>query len=83
MDTPVVLGYDVQNFVYALATLIGAYGGFPSPPAQLAEVFNKRNELFKWLLLVILVWQGGAKHDLRLAGLVVGAVFAAHQVLDN
>ena len=41
----------------ALGTGIGAFGGFPNPPKVFVQL--TQNELVKWLLLFVLIWQGG------------------------
>ena len=65
--------YTSKQIVGAVATGIGAFGGFPTSPqfAKLAE-----NEMFRWAMVFILVWQGGGNHDPKLSALVTAALYA-------
>jgi hypothetical protein len=71
--------YTVNQIVLALATAVGAYGGFPDPPAVFKNLV--RNEMVQWALVWVLIYQGGSGQDLTLATLVTAAMFAAHKSL--
>jgi hypothetical protein len=73
--------YTSQDIILAFATGLGAFGGFPKPP----RVFNNLLEtypIFRWLLVFILVWQGGAKQDHKLATLITATIFALSKALE-
>ena len=67
--------YSTKELVLASATAIGAFGGFPQPPKVFTDLVQS-NELFRYLLLFILIWQGGAGQDHKLAALITAAMYA-------
>jgi len=69
--------YSYEQMVLATATAIGAYGGFPVPPASVARFFQ--NEPVQWLLVWNLVYQGGSGQDVQLALLVTAAMYFFHK----
>jgi hypothetical protein len=71
--------FTVQQIVLALATAVGAYGGFPEPPPMFKDLV--KNEMFQWALVWVLIYQGGSGQDITLATLVTAAMFAAHKSL--
>ena len=60
-----ILGYTQEQWLLALATGIGAYGGFPKAPKAF-EKFAK-TELAQWTLVFVLLYQGGAGQDVKFA----------------
>ena len=70
-----------ETVILAVATGLGAWGGFPAPP----RAFNKfvANELVQYALVFVLLMQGGAGKNYKLAGLVTGIMYALHKILDN
>lgn len=74
-----VMGYTANQLILALATAIGAYGGFPTAPALFRQVAS--NEIAQWALVFVLVWQGGAGQDHKLALLITAAMYAANKAL--
>ena len=73
--------YSSKDILLALATGIASMGGFPTPPKKFQDL--TKNEMFQWTLVFILIWQGGAKQDIKLAGLVTAAMFALYKSLSN
>jgi hypothetical protein len=71
--------YSVDQLMLAVATAVGAYGGFPAPPS--AFVHLTKNEMVQWTLVFVLVYQGGGAQDPKLSLLITAAMFAAHQAL--
>mgnify|MGYP001329193999 CR=1 FL=1 len=67
------------NLVLALATAVGAFGGMPPAPAAFNEM--AKNELFQYLMLWVLIFQGGGAQDTKFTTLVTGIVIALLQVL--
>jgi hypothetical protein len=73
--------YSSKNIMLALATGVGAFGGFPAAPPQLVEL--TKNEMVQWALIYVLLYQGGAKQDPKLAALITAVIFALHKALSN
>lgn len=80
LDNIDVMGYKGRDLLLPLATAIGAYGGFPAPPAFFTEM--TQHELFRWSLVFILVWQGGSGQDVKLAFLVTALMYAVHKSME-
>jgi len=78
LDNISVLGYTGRQLLLPLATAIGAYGGFPRPPAMFTEITN--NELGRYALLFVLVWQGGAGQDVKLALMITALLYVVSQL---
>ena len=74
-------GYSNAAVVLALATAVGAWGGFPAPPARVSELMS--NPMVQWGLVAVLVWQGGAGQDLNLALMVTALMWAATHLADR
>ena len=73
--------YDSKQIILAFATLIGAFGGFPSPPRQFTELSG--NEWFRWLMVAILVFQGAGGQDPRLAATVTAIGYVGYKYLER
>lgn len=76
-----LLGYDVNALVLVMATAIGAYGGFPTPPPLFQQL--TQNEIVQWGLVFVLCYQGGAGQDVKLAALATVTMYALHKFLSN
>ena len=65
--------YGLWKFVLALATMLGAFGGFPEPP----KAFNRLTQykVVQWGLLFVLLYQGGAGEDPVFAGVITAVTF--------
>jgi len=46
-----------SQIIVASATGLGAFGGFPDPPNVFKDLI--KCEAVKWVLLAVLIWQGG------------------------
>ena len=73
--------YSVDQLMLAVATAVGAYGGFPAPPSAFVQL--SKNEMVQWALVFVLLFQGGAGQDPKLAALITAAMFALHKALSN
>lgn len=78
------VGDDVPSteaIVLAVATGLGAWGGFPAPPRS----FNRfvTNEIVQYALVFVLLMQGGAGKNYKLAGLITGVMYVLHKILDK
>ena len=63
----------------AFATGVGAFSIMPQPPQVLREL--GKNKIVQWAMLFVMLWQGGAAQDVKLAAFVTAAMFAIYQVL--
>jgi len=75
----VKVNLDLSNWILPIATALGAFGGFPEAPAFFKTM--AKNELFQYLMLFVLVWQGGSGQDVAVAGIVTVAVFIVNKLL--
>lgn len=73
--------YTNQQIMLALATGIGAYGGFPAAPAAFTKL--AQNEIVQWALVFVLLYQGGAGQDIKFAAMVTVAMYVVHMVLKK
>jgi hypothetical protein len=76
-----VLGYSLQTLVLVMATAVGAWGGFPTPPPVVASAMQ--NPMVQWGLVLVLCYQGGAGQDLQLAAMATVAMYALDMFLRN
>ncbi|ADO67273.1 hypothetical protein crov240 [Cafeteria roenbergensis virus] len=76
-----LLGYNMEALVLVLATAVGAYGGFPTPPPIVQQL--TQNEMVQWGLVFVLCYQGGSGQDVKLAALATVTMFALHKFLSN
>ena len=72
---------DTKAIILAVATGLGAWGGFPAPPRG----FNRfvTSEYVQYALVFILLMQGGAGQNYKLAGMVTGIMYVLHKILDK
>ena len=63
----------------AVMSAIGALGGFPAAPKQFNELV--KDEMFQYLMLWILIYQGGGSQDPKLTTMVTVLVYAVMQML--
>ena len=76
-----ILGYPQEKWILAMATGIGAYGGFPKAP-PVFEKFKKK-KLVQWLLVFVLLYQGGGSQDIKFTISVTIAMYIVHMFLIN
>ena len=72
--------YTPAQITLAVATAIGAYGGFPVPPKSVAALFQ--NEPVQWFLVYNLIYQGGSGQDVQLAVMVTAAMYVFHKAVS-
>lgn len=73
--------YFKGSFLLAMATLIGAFGGFPSPPKTFLKLTNY--EPFQWLLVFVLVYQGGSGADVKIAAEITFVGFILYKIIKH
>ena len=66
--------------ILPLATAMGAWGGFPEPPAIFRQL--SQNKIVQYLMVALLVWQGGGEQDFQMALVVAALIFALKMGLD-
>lgn len=71
---------DWKTLIHPLATSLGAFGGFPTPPVEFQML--TQYEIFRWFTVFTLVWQGGGGQDLQLALLTTGIAYLVTKILD-
>ena len=57
---------DSRTLILNICTLIGGFGSMPDTPAFLTNAVQDFPFL-KWLLLAVLIYQGGGEQDIQLA----------------
>ena len=65
-----------------LATAIGYMGGFPDPPKQFVELVN-RYPLLKWVMVTLLIYQGGGEQDIQIAIELTVVLYLLDKFLKN
>ena len=73
--------YSKDQLMLVAATYIGSLGGFPGPPQFFKDM--ARNELFRWTLVFILLYQGGAGQDVKLALMCTAMAYGAMMYLKS
>jgi len=71
--------YNLSNILTAFATLIGVFGGFPSPPKLFIKL--TKFKLVQWLLVFILVYQGGGNEDIIFSLIMTFTLFIIYEIL--
>lgn len=71
--------YTQAQIITSVATLMGAFGGFPDPP-RVFKVLTK-NEFAQWAMVFILLYQGGAGQDVELAAMITVGAFVVYKLL--
>ena len=72
--------HSSKEIMLAISTGLIALGGWPEPPRQFKELTN--NVIFRWFLVFNLIWQGGAKQDVKLAMLITAAMYSLSKSLE-
>ena len=72
-------GYSQFQILLAMATAIGAAGGFPPVPEKMAEL--QKRPIVQWALAFALIWQGGGAQDLKLSLLATFLLYLLYQAM--
>ena len=73
---------DSKAILLNLCTAIGAWGGFPDAPA----IFTRTIEsypMLKWVLLCVLIFQGGGEQDFQLAVELTVIIYFIYNILES
>ena len=73
---------DSRTIVLNLATAIGAWGGFPDAPAIFTRTVDSY-PMLKWVLLSVLIYQGGGEQDWQLACELTIVVYFIWNILKS
>jgi len=68
------------NWLHPIATVMGAWGGFPKPPQVFLNL--TKFELFRWFLVFILAYQGGAGQDIKIALMVTVSLYLITKLFE-
>ena len=71
---------DQKKVTLAMLTALGAFGGFPPAPKSFDSML-KRCGMLRWVLLFVLIYQGGGGQDPQLSAAVTVAVFVIHSLI--
>lgn len=69
-----------KEIVHPLATVVGAWGGFPEPPHFFKRL--AQNELFQYFLVFLLVYQGGGSEDIATSLMVTVGLYLVTKILN-
>jgi len=72
----------IKTVIVAVATAIGAWGGFPTPPKKVKKFFDD-NEIVRYSLVWILLWQGGTNQNWKLATLVTLVLYGVTHLVKE
>jgi hypothetical protein len=72
---------DLGMWILPLATGLGAWGGFPQPPAVFKKLSN--NEMFQNLMFFVLLWQGGSGQDVQISAIVTVLFYVVTKLLST
>ena len=72
---------DNSALLLAVATGLGAWGGFPAPPRGFNRLVT--SDLMQYAMVWILLWQGGSGQNWKLASFITGIMYVLHVLLDN
>ena len=70
---------DMSQWILPIATGLGAWGGFPEAPAFFKKLTG--NEMFQYLMLFVLLWQGGARQDVKTSAIVTVVFYIVTKLL--
>jgi len=68
-----------KDILHPIATVVGAWGGFPKPPIFFKKL--AQYEIFQWFLVFLLAYQGGADEDLAQAFAVTIGLYLITKIL--
>lgn len=74
------MNFTTTQIVLVVATVIGAWGGFPSPPKRFQEIIS--NPLIQWSLVFVLAYQGGGGQDIQLSLIGTFILYVLYQLLN-
>ena len=69
-----------QNVILACATVIGAWGGFPEPNPFIKKI--TKHKIVQYLLVYILVYQGGGGQDHVLSFIITILFYIANNYIN-
>jgi len=80
-------GLKLNDLIAVLATGAGAWSIFPKAPSAVTDLFDSEQnsfaELFKWLMVYILIWQGQGRLDMGKSLMGTLVMFLIAQVAER
>ncbi len=73
---------DSKTILLNLCTAIGAWGGFPDAPAIFTRTVDTY-PMLKWILLCVLIFQGGGEQDFQLAVELTVIIYFIYNILES
>ena len=73
--------YSHDQLIVTVATLLGAFGGFPEAPKVFTEI--TKHEIVQWALVFVLLFQGGAGQDVKLAAMMTAVAYGFTKFLKS
>ena len=73
---------DSKTILLNLCTAIGAWGGFPDAPAIFTRTVDTY-PMLKWVLLCVLIFQGGGEQDFQLAVELTVIIYFIYNILES
>lgn len=74
-----LLKHGVWKIVLVTCTILGAFGGFPTPPKAFQRL--AQNSFVQWGLVFVLAYQGGAGEDPILAAAATAVTFLLYTII--
>ena len=74
--------FDSRTVILNLCTAIGAFGGFPKPPQMFTNLVDSY-PILQWVLLALLIYQGGGEQDIRLAVELTVIIYILYNILGE
>lgn len=70
---------NMKSTILVASTILGAFGGFPTPPAIFTELV--KSEVVQWFLVFVLAYQGGAGQNVKFALISTMVAYFIYKVL--
>jgi hypothetical protein len=75
------LRQNLEPLILPIVTAIGAFGGFPEPPNMFKRIIQ--NKIIQYLLLFLLIWQGGGGQNWKLSAKVTVVIFVLITIMNH
>lgn len=73
------LAVSPWTWIVAIATMLGAFGGFPQPPA--AFMWFTQWQIIQWFFVFVLLYQGGTGENAMMAFVLTLATFILYKII--
>ena len=72
-----LLEVGLGKMIVAIATTVGAFGGFPDPPKAFSAL--TQYQIVHWMLVFVLIFQGGGSQEPLFSLAVTAATFMLYK----